>query len=297
MVISSATIALIPLLPPLNDYFVNGLAYFDNPMLEGSHNKAKHLAILREHYGKFKAKILSWERIKDMVADMFSRFDNSPVVGSKVHFYGNSGVCLFKFFVREDDPQKRFTWFVIIKNALCFFAITISYLIIHATVRDSSRKVFQGSMKKTSTGSISHSQAKQSQKNRALNRKITLMVLSDFLCWVPFIVVCGLHYYEVVDATEWYSLFSIIILPLNSVINPLLYDNSGIMDYILKVCTIVSGKCRNIKSSPKDTTVVSHGIETTVASHAIEDCRANAPSQNDDIIELKELAAASKKDA
>jgi hypothetical protein len=34
-----------------------------------------------------------------------------------------------------------------------------------------------------------------------------------------------LHYLEVVDATPWYSVFSMIILPINSVINPLLYND------------------------------------------------------------------------
>ena len=41
---------------------------------------------------------------------------------------------------------------------------------------------------------------------------------------MPFIVVCALHSLEVLDATPWYSLFSMMILPINSVINPFLYD-------------------------------------------------------------------------
>ena len=232
MVLSAAAISLVPLFPQLEDYFVNGLAYFNNPMLIGSHDKDNHIAILREHYGKFKIENLSWRQIIEMVANMFSRFNNNPVIGNKVNFYGNSGVCLFKFFVRENDPQKMFTWFVIIQNALCFLIISMSYLLIHTKLAASTRKVSQKKdMKKTSAA-----QKKQSNKNSALNRKITLMVLTDFMCWVPFIVVCSLHFFEVIDATKWYSLFSIIILPLNSVINPLLYDNSGLLDFICTRC-------------------------------------------------------------
>ena len=232
MVLSAAAISFVPLFPQLEDYFVNGLAYFNNPMLIGSHNKDKHIAILREHYGKFKIENLSWRQIMEMVADMFSRPNNEAVIGSKVNFYGNSGVCLFKFFVRGNDPQKIFTWFVIIQNALCFFIISISYLLIHTKVAESTRKVSRGKNKKKSSAA----QKKHSNKTGALNRKIALMVLTDFLCWVPFIVVCSLHFFEVIDATKWYSLFSIIILPLNSVINPLLYDNSGLLDFICTRC-------------------------------------------------------------
>ena len=48
--------------------------------------------------------------------------------------------------------------------------------------------------------------------------------LSELTCWVPFINVCSLHTIGVLDATPWYALFSIVILPINSVVNPLLYD-------------------------------------------------------------------------
>ena len=57
-----------------------------------------------------------------------------------------------------------------------------------------------------------------------MQRKISVIIATDFLCWIPFVVVCSLHTLSVVDATPWYALFSIVILPINSVINPLLYD-------------------------------------------------------------------------
>ena len=38
------------------------------------------------------------------------------------------------------------------------------------------------------------------------------------------------------NATKWYSLFSIIILPINSVINPLIYDGTieDMIKYVLR---------------------------------------------------------------
>ena len=58
-----------------------------------------------------------------------------------------------------------------------------------------------------------------------MNRRIAIIITTDFCCWVPFIITCFLHYLEVVDATPWYGIFSMIILPINSVINPFLYDD------------------------------------------------------------------------
>ena len=232
IILLSVTVSLIPLFPQLEDYFVNGLAYFYNPLLIRSYDKSEHSAILREHYGKFQEQSLSWKLIVKMVSDMFSRFNNEPVEGRKVNFYGNSGVCLFKFFVRDDEPQKIFSWFVILQNAMCFLVVSFSYMIVYVTVADSSKTVAADSTSnKRSNSQASVSRRKRSDKNRVLNRKITMVILTDFLCWVPFIFICSLHYFEVLDATKLYSLFSIVILPLNSVINPLLYDNSGLMEF------------------------------------------------------------------
>ena len=58
-----------------------------------------------------------------------------------------------------------------------------------------------------------------------MNRRIAIIIATDFCCWIPFIAICALHFLEVLDATPWYSLFSMIILPINSVINPFLYDD------------------------------------------------------------------------
>ena len=59
-----------------------------------------------------------------------------------------------------------------------------------------------------------------------MNQKIAIIIVTDFLCWIPFIVICVLHSVNLLDATPWYSVFSMVILPINSVINPLLYDDT-----------------------------------------------------------------------
>ena len=62
------------------------------------------------------------------------------------------------------------------------------------------------------------------KRNQKLQRKVATIIITDFLCWVPFVFVCFLHFFEVLDATPQYGLFSIVLLPINSVINPFLYS-------------------------------------------------------------------------
>ena len=131
-----------------------------------------------------------------------------------VGFYGNDGVCLFKYFIRNADPQKSFVWTILVFNFICFGIISVSYIIISTVSARSSRSV-----------SSKQSSSQIRQRNRRMNQRISIIITTDFICWVPFIVICMLHYLEVVDATPWYSVFSMIILPINSVINPLLYND------------------------------------------------------------------------
>ena len=111
-----------------------------------------------------------------------------------------------------NDPQKWYSVSVLTVNLLCFILISISYIIIHIKTANSSR-------------SLGATQNKEFvRRNRKLQAKVSAIILTDFLCWIPFTFVCFFHFGGAVDATLWYPLFSNIILPINSVINPLLYD-------------------------------------------------------------------------
>ena len=137
----------------------------------------------------------------------------SGVEGESVHFYGNSGVCVFKYLVTKTDPQKWFTVSVLLTNLACFITISFSYIIINArTIRSS--QMLTGSKNKV-----------LKNRNRKLQLKVSAIIFTDFLCWVPFTIICFLHFGGYIDATLWYPIFSSIILPINSVINPLLYDS------------------------------------------------------------------------
>eukprot|EP00116_Pleurobrachia_bachei_P013289 sb/3473551/ len=45
------------------------------------------------------------------------------------------------------------------------------------------------------------------------------------MCWLPMMITSCFHMAEVIDATPYYDIFSVILLPINSVINPMLYSD------------------------------------------------------------------------
>jgi len=72
-VLSSLTIGLLPLIPQLEDYFVNGLHYDGIPLLMGSVNKARHAEILGNYHKRNNfSDDLTWKSYRYLTAEMFS---------------------------------------------------------------------------------------------------------------------------------------------------------------------------------------------------------------------------------
>ena len=215
VILVSVATAVTPIMGRFEDFFVNGIRFRDElKIFIGTPKKETVLSVLGAYHGRMTKKTNpSWKRILGMVNEIFSHdfnYTDHTTEVKKVHFYGNDGVCLFKYFVDGDDPQKIYVWSILAINFSCFLFISVSYLLIYLITSQSSN----------ATGNQN-----ESRRMNSMNRKIAFIITTDFCCWIPFIIVCALHSFEVVDATPWYALFSMIILPMNSLINPFLYDN------------------------------------------------------------------------
>ena len=213
-----------PLLATYEDYFVNGVKYADtNTLFLGCPDKKKLTGILQEYYGRMQVgnKILSWSQINSLVREMFS-VDYGGIQHRTLSFYGNDPVCVFKYFVRSDDPQRNFSLALLCVNILCFAVITTSYVIIAAT----SRKSLQALTGKEAAGTAITDDRKKTDAR--LHRVVHTIIVSDFICWIPFTLICWLHQFDVLDAKPWYPVFSLLVLPINSVVNPVLYNKSVI---------------------------------------------------------------------
>ena len=232
IITASLAIAVTPLIPSLEEYFVQGMYY--DPIYKvfiGFPNKEKHVNVLQTHYNTTNITMdFTWKEIGEKVDGMFTQ-QHGYLSRRPVHFYGNDGVCLFKYFVRSDDARRirqtiestaditdrkgdPVVWLMLGVNLVCFIIITFCYIVINIQTRISSRRSGQ------------HHNPDRVRDNRSLQNKITLIVATDFLCWVPFIIISGMHNLGVFDATKWYVTYAMIALPLNSVINPLIYDKT-----------------------------------------------------------------------
>ena len=211
----SLAISIVPLFSFFENFFVNGVVYSsENPLLLGTIKKAKLFEILVAYYGRIQSKSLSWNLMESLVSDIFSK-DYSVVLPRKLQFYGNDAVCLFKYFVTSEDPQWIFVWTILTFHWISLLVIIFSYIGIWNETKNSSAHLI---------ASTQNDHVKQ--RNNAMQRKIMIIIGTDSLIWIPFLIVSFLHTAEVLDATSWYSIFSLIIIPLNTVINPLILNDS-----------------------------------------------------------------------
>ena len=250
IVSASAAIALVPIIKTFEDFYVNGVKFDERLQLFiGTVGKQKIFNVLEAYYGQMKLNVLSWENINEMVNRMFSHDGNEDIFQQTraVGFYGNDGVCLFKYFVQKDDPQRNFVWSILALNFACFLFISLSYVSIGLISSRSSRSLMKSKTNK-----------KILKRNQRMNRKIFLIITTDFICWIPFIIICIFHSLGILDATPWYSLFSMIILPINSVINPFLFDS-----------TLTSSLRKLLKHISNTTMISIRGRELTVSQQEI----------------------------
>ena len=221
IIAGSLVIAVGPLMPYYEDLFVNGMTY--NPQIKlflPYVDKQTHLDIIKGYYGRIRMdKIFTWKRINSLIDDMFTHdYQNGTLNRRKIHFYGNDGVCLFKYFVDVNDPQTGFVWTCLGINLFCFFIVCLCYSIINVKSKNSTENV----------GRVNQGNERIAQERKQTQKNIAIIILTDFVCWVPFIFVCGLHSLDIIDATWTYPIFSLVVLPINSVINPLLYGDFSV---------------------------------------------------------------------
>ena len=200
----AGVISVIPTVDWLENFFVLRLIYEGNPIFIGGPDKDRHMDIFQTHFGRILSNDMSWGTNRRLVQDMFI---NGEVEGRRLGFYGSNGYCLFDYFKR-DVPMEWFTGAVLGVNLLCVIIITLCYTIVNIAAYRSS--AVAGPLNKNLT-----------KRNRKMQRKISILILTDIITWIPFIMSSLIIKTRILDPTPWLSYLSIIFLPFNSVINPI----------------------------------------------------------------------------
>ena len=152
-------------------------------------------------------------------------------------YYSQHTLCMPQYFISSTNPSKYFSLSVLIFNFIAFMYIVYAYAYIFKKVSGGKSCLQwwkkQGQSENNCIGF-------RERENQELQRKIQLIIASDFLCWVPTTILAfaySLHLHnlqlsEICDTMLALifptAVFSTIVLPLNSALNPFLYSLSYI---------------------------------------------------------------------
>ena len=129
-------------------------------------------------------------------------------------YFGRSAVCIPLQLSSERTPGWEYSAsFFVALNFAIFVFILCSYVLIFAAVKKSARTA----------------QTRNTKKEHRLAKRMIFIILTDFACWMPVIVIgvlalAGRFHDPEKQAYVWIAVF---VLPVNSSINPILYTFSA----------------------------------------------------------------------
>ena len=136
-------------------------------------------------------------------------FDKKRNVG----FYGKSAVCLpLQLSTERQAGWEYAVGIFVVLNFISFVYILFAYIAMFFTVKGVAKQVRSTNMNRESQ----------------MARRMMFIILTDFLCWMPVIVIgllsiLGKFHDPEKQAYVWIAVF---VLPVNSSINPILYTFS-----------------------------------------------------------------------
>ena len=133
-----------------------------------------------------------------------------PIFGDA--FYGRSGVCLALPLTTELPQGWQYSIFLFIGvNLLSVSVIALCYACIYVSVKRSSGRVQKSAGSKNNTEEIKFA------------TRMAFLVFTNFFCWMPIITMGVLAQTGVFISGDIYAFTAVLILPLNSALNPYLY--------------------------------------------------------------------------
>lgn len=189
-------------------------------------------------------------------------------------FYSHSPLCINININSGELIIWRILYILLIGGIIA--GIIASYVIITYTTKQSAPSVQAG---------IEGSSAEKKERENFMSFKVTTIIISQMLCWTPILIASVLSLLNVQMRGSFYELAAIVILPINSIVNPILYSTlfkimfTKIKDPLLTVFTETLRTVRSKQASMQG--AVEAAVESSVAGVEIEmvSCTVSSPEQ------------------
>ena len=205
----SIVLAVLPNCHQLADYFVSCVWMPVNFTNMEARNKVSfavfvnRLASIQPSQDAF-PNSTSWSDLTRFLTENYPDFQIKGFFG----YFSDNSVCLPKFFVFVGEAGWEYSIGIILFNFLAFIYICLAYWYIF---RISSSR---------------HAKKMRSQQLARMQKRVSRLVVTDFCCWIPICVLSFVQLGGINLPDEVYAYSAVVLLPINSAINPFLYSNT-----------------------------------------------------------------------
>ena len=215
----SLVISIVPLLNYTSQYFLHSFSY-SSTFQNGTWVAGKlqqfvcRYAALNNTMIKFSDN--EFQSVKNYIDNNLS--DELRII--KVFgYYGGTSVCMPRFYVAYGESSWEYTISIITLNFLSFVFIAVSYFIIY--------KYF--SITSATSGSN-----KKNEEAITMQKRIARIILTDFCSWIPICIMAYVRLLGVEFSDIAYQISAVLLLPINSAMNPFLF--SPLPDRLIDLC-------------------------------------------------------------
>ena len=194
--------ALLPWIPFKSGYFVSQV-WFPNHFFKTDTISKRDLITIANQVSSTSSTFQSWFKVKEAISYKF-RYNE---IKAEFGFYSQTSVCMPRFYASTSESAWEYSTFLITINFILFIYMVVVYVLVYKKVT--------GMNKLSST---------RKDSNQELQRKISKLLLTDFICWIP---VCTMAYLSVGGVPlppDAYIASAGFLLPINSAMNPVLYS-------------------------------------------------------------------------
>nr|CAB3263489.1 prolow-density lipoprotein receptor-related protein 1-like [Phallusia mammillata] len=214
--IFASILAFIPFASPLQDYFISQVWVSHNPYFSSD-------MINKSEFNEFFHKLQNYINLTDVpnkcqvdngdsvswscAPSSLAEFDQNYSVLGYYGYYSTHATCLPKIFTTREDVAWEFSIALTTLNFVFCLYIVLAYCVI-CRPRQINKSSFS------------------SQSTRNMQKKIAILVASDCACWLPICTIVFLWFAQVPISSIVYAITAVILLPINSALNPLFYSNA-----------------------------------------------------------------------
>ena len=217
-------LGIVPILPQTSQYFVHSFSY-SSPFQIGTWYST-NLEQFACRLSALSSKTIQFidDKFQSVETFVAERFPNDASV-KLFGYYGETSVCMPRFYVAYGESSWEFTLALITLNFISFVFIAVSYFIIYKQSKSSS------------ANNRSNNSAASMQK------RIACIIATDFCCWIPICIMAfvglGVEFSNIA-----YQISAVLLLPINSAINPILF--SPLLDKLIDLGRHTYQRVKNV---------------------------------------------------